>query len=274
MNISGHPDTAIAIADTDHPVLALQALQHSLAGFPVGQVIVFSDRPEAWPGFDVVRVPTLRRIEDYNRLITRHLAEVLQRDRVLVIQYDGFVLNPAEYAPLFRHYDYLGAPWPQFADCGVGNGGFSLRSRRLVDAVARLDYADLSEAEDLFICRRSRPALEAAGLRFAPRALAAHFSVEFPMVPWPTFGFHGIFHLPGVYRQRLDFLIEHLSDRVLRSRADFLLPAISRLSAEAGAALRRRLATLADPAALGDSAPPPLVLGPAPGHPSDLATRA
>ena len=240
-----HNDTAIAIADTDHHVLALQALRHSLAAFPVQQVMVFSDRPEAWPGFDVVRVPTLRRIEDYNRLITRQLAEELRCDRVLVIQYDGFVLNPAEYSPLFRHYDYLGAPWPQFAECGVGNGGFSLRSRRLVDAVARLDYADLSEAEDLFICRRSRPALEAAGLRFAPRSVAAHFSVEFPMVPWPTFGFHGIFHLPGVYRERLDFLIEHLSDRVLRGRADFLLPAITRLSADAGAQVRRRLDALA-----------------------------
>ena len=268
-----HADTAIAIADTDHHVLALQALQHSVACFPVGQVIVFSDRPQAWPGFDVVQVPTLRRIEDYNRLITRRLADVLQRDRVLVIQYDGFVLNPAEYAPLFHHYDYLGAPWPQFAECGVGNGGFSLRSRRLVDAVARLDYADLSEAEDLFICRRSRPALEAAGLRFAPRALAAHFSVEFPMVPWPTFGFHGIFHLPGVYRERLDFLIDNLSDRVLRSRADFLLPAITRQSAEAGAALRRRLADLAGLAGLAGLAAPAAADTP-PLNKAVLATRA
>jgi len=237
-------DCAIAIADTDHPVLALRALQHTLAGFPAGQVIVFSDRPQAWPGFDVVRIPTLTRIEHYNRLITRQLAEVLQRDRVLVIQYDGFVLNPQAWQPLFTHYDYLGAPWPQFPECGVGNGGFSLRSRRLVDAVARLDYADLSEAEDLFICRRMRPVLEAQGLRFAPRDLAARFSVEFPAVPWPTFGFHGIFHLPAVYRHELGYLIEHLSDRVLRTRSDYLLPAIDRLSPQAGQAYRRRLLAL------------------------------
>ncbi len=232
---------AIAIADTDHAVLARQALLHSIGSFKVGQVLVFSDQPQAWPGFDVVVIPTMRRIEDYNRLITRHLAEVLQRDHVLVIQYDGFVLNPQQFLPQFLQHDYLGAPWPQFDDCGVGNGGFSLRSRRLVEAVAALDYADLSEAEDLFICRRSRPQLQAAGLRFAPKALAARFSVEHPAVPWPTFGFHGIFHLPAVYRNDLDFLITHLSQRVLRSRTGYLLPAIDRLSPAAGAFYRRRL---------------------------------
>lgn len=237
-------DAAIAIADTDHPVLALRALQQSLAGFPASQVIVFSDRPQAWPGFDVVRVPTLTRIEQYNRLITHQLAEVLQRDRVLVIQYDGFVLNPEAWQPLFETYDYLGAPWPQFPDCTVGNGGFSLRSRRLVEAVARLDYADLSEAEDLFICRRMRPVLESQGLRFAPRELAARFSVEFPAVAWPTFGFHGVFHLPAVYRHELDYLIDNLSDRVLRTRSDYLLPAIDRLSPQAGQAYRRRQSAL------------------------------
>ena len=249
---------AIAIADTDHHVLAHQALVQSLARFEAGQVIVFSDRPEAWPGFDVTPTPQLRRIEDYNLLITRHLAEVLRRDRVLVIQYDGFVLHPQEFSPCFLHHDYLGAPWPQFDDCGVGNGGFSLRSRRLVDAVAALDYADPSEAEDLFICRRSRPQLEAAGLRFAPKAVAAHFSVEFPAVPWPTFGFHGIFHLPAVYRNDLDFLVNNLSERVLRTRADFLLPAIDRLSPTAGLAFRRRLAVLN--AAAADAAVAPVAV--------------
>ena len=241
---------AVVIADTDHHVLARQALRHTLSQLDAGQVIVFSDRPEAWPGFDVAATPQLQRIEDYNLLITQRLPELLQRDRVLVIQYDGFVLHPEEFAPLFLHYDYLGAPWPQFDDCGVGNGGFSLRSRRLVDAVARLDYADPAEAEDLFICRRSRPLLAAAGLRFAAKAVAAHFSVEYPAVPWPTFGFHGIFHLPGVYRHDLDFLVANLSERVLRSRTEYLLPAIDRLSPQAGQAYRRRLAALAPAPAL------------------------
>jgi len=244
-------DIAIAIADTDQHALALNALRQSVDRFPVRQVLVYSDRPQAWPGFEVQAIPTLRRIEDYNQLITRRLAEDLRCAHVLVIQYDGFVLNPQEFAPLFLHHDYIGAPWPQFGDGdgAVGNGGFSLRSRRLVDAVAALDYADPSEPEDLFICRSSSAALQAQGLRFAPRAVAAHFSVEYPAVPWPTFGFHGIFHLPSVYRHDLDQLIELLSDRVLRGRAAYLLPAIEALSPDAGRHYRARLAAAAAPSA-------------------------
>ena len=237
-------DIAIAIADTDHHMLGMAALRQSVAGVDPAQVLVFSDRPEAWPGYEVLRIPTLTRIEDYNRLITGGLAEHLRCGHVLVVQYDGFVLDPAQFAPLFLHYDYLGAPWPQFADHAVGNGGFSLRSRRLVEAVAALPYDDASEAEDLFICRRHGAALARSGLRFAPREVAAHFSVEYPLVPWPTFGFHGIFHLPGVYRHALDFLVEHLSERVLRTRSAFLLPAIAQLSPAAALRYRARLAAL------------------------------
>jgi len=241
------PDIALAIADTDQHALALNALRQSVARFPVRQVLVYSDRPQAWPGFDVLPIPTLRRIEDYNRLITRRLAEDLRCAHVLVIQYDGFVLNPQAFEPQFLAHDYIGAPWPQFAegDGEVGNGGFSLRSRRLVDAVAALDYPDLCEAEDLFICRSARPALQAQGLQFAPRAVAARFSVEFPTVPWPTFGFHGIFHLPSVYRNDLDALVELLSNRVLQGKAGYLLPGITRLSPAAGQRYRARLAALA-----------------------------
>ncbi len=238
------PDIAIVIADTDQHVLAFNALRHSLEQFAVRQVIIFSDRPQAWPGYAVNEIPKLVRIEDYNLLITRKIAEVLSCERALVIQFDGFVINGGEFSPIYAHYDYLGAPWPDAGPHDVGNGGFSLRSRRLIEAVAGLPYPDPSQAEDVFVCQTLRPSLEALGLRFAPKAIAAHFSVEFPPVPWPTFGFHGIFHLPNVYRNSLDFLIEHLSDRIVLSRSNYLMPAIERFSASAAQQLLRRLDSL------------------------------
>jgi Protein of unknown function (DUF5672) len=236
---------AIAIVDTDMHTLAYSALRHSVASFDFQQVIVFSDRPEAWPGFDVILVPPLRTIEDYNLLICRQLPSFLRCDSVLVIQYDGFILNPNEFSPLFNHYDYIGAPWPQFSDgFDVGNGGFSLRSQKLVEAVARLSYDDPLEAEDIFIGRTSRRSLESIGLRFPSRSIASHFSVEFPSVPWPTFGFHGVFHLPNVYRNALDFLIDGLSDRIIRTRANYLLPTIKLISHDAAEKFQRRIAAV------------------------------
>jgi len=161
-----------------------------------------------------------------------------------VIQYDGFVLNADQFSPHFLHYDYIGAPWPNYEVNEVGNGGFSWRSRRLVHAVAQLDYADPAEPEDLFICRTMRETLERAGCRFAPKAIAQHFSVEFPAVPFPTFGFHGIFHLPLVYREMPDFLLDHLSDRIVKTRSGFLMPGFQAVSTAAAQKLQARLATL------------------------------
>lgn len=244
---------AVVIVDTDCHALAFNALHQSVTQFDVQQVIIFSDKPEAWPGYPVIRINPIASIEAYNQLITKRLAEELICDHALIIQFDGFILNPQEWAPLFLHYDYIGAPWPNYSEHAVGNGGFSLRSRRLIEAVAELEYSDLSEPEDLFICRRMRPALEEKGLRFASREIAAHFSVEWPNVLWPTFGFHGIFHLPFVYRDAPDFLIDKLSDRLVKDRWQYVFPMLEKISpASARNLIKRREKIIHGNKAIGD----------------------
>jgi hypothetical protein len=240
------PNLAVAIIDTDMHVLAHQALAHTLRGMeqhglPISQVLIYTDRAALWRNLPVISVPALKSIKDYNLLVTQELANHLTADYVLVIQYDGFVLNPDQFSPHFLHYDYIGAPWPNHDRYEVGNGGFSWRSKRLVQEVASLNYADPNEAEDIFICHRMRETLERLGCRFAPKAIASHFSVEFPAVPYPTFGFHGIFHLPAVYREMPEFLVENVSDRILKSRSNYLLPGLQAISAAAAKALQRRL---------------------------------
>lgn len=241
---------ALVIADTSQHVLARNAFVHSMRALRgLHQLLIYSDRPDAWAGMPVQRIAPIGSLAEYNRLITKTLAEHLDADFALVVQYDGFVLDGGQFSPHFLHYDYIGAPWPHFTTLDVGNGGFSWRSRRLVEAVARLPYDGESEAEDLFICRRMRPTLESEhGVRFAPRELARHFAVESVPVPWPTFGFHGVFHLPQVYRERIDFLLEHLSPRTLHKWQPLLRPAFARVSPQAAAAFEARLAPAAEAA--------------------------
>jgi hypothetical protein len=89
----------------------------------------------------------------------------------------------------------------------VGAGGFSLRSRKLVEAVRDLrrreSCRDVETAEDVQICVTHRAALEAGGMRFATPPTAARFAfervLEFPAascVTVPTLGFHGVFNFP------------------------------------------------------------------------------
>jgi len=123
------------------------------------------------------------------------LGNHIATDHALCVQWDGFVLNAAAWDPGFLDYDYIGAVWPQFSDAhNVGNGGFSLRSRRLLKACKTLPFEDF-EAEDIVIGRKCRSLLESHGIRFAPAAVAHRFAYERTAPTGREFGFHGAFNL-------------------------------------------------------------------------------
>lgn len=105
-----------------------------------------------------------------------------ETDFALVVHHDGIVLNPSAWTDDFLRYDYIGSPW---SDKVVGNGGFSIRSKRLMQYVAenfRKEYlkqkAGISRNEDHFICRTVRNHLESNGFTFAPYDLANKFGTE------------------------------------------------------------------------------------------------
>jgi tetratricopeptide (TPR) repeat protein len=165
-----------------------------------GRVVLLTDRPLAdldgdASGIDVVTGITVATREDYSRFVVTGLREHLTTPFVLLVQWDGFVVNPAAWSDAFLDFDYIGARWHWHRDgMDVGNGGFSLRSRRLLDALA--DPAIVVDAnEDEVICRKYRPFLEQRyGIRFAPASLADRFSFEADYAAGTPFGFHGLFN--------------------------------------------------------------------------------
>lgn len=153
----------------------------------------------------------------YSRFMIKDLYRYVDTDYCLVVQADGYVSNPQRWVPEFLEYDYIGAPWPTTtasrggADITiynlseqnrVGNGGFSLRSRRLLMACSDLEFEQLYQfPEDFIICRLCQPYLAKRGMRFAPVDVARRFAVELPLdqaAPdlMATFGFHGRHHHP------------------------------------------------------------------------------
>ncbi|MFY9317319.1 MAG: DUF5672 family protein, partial [Burkholderiales bacterium] len=186
------PRTTLACADCRHHELALVALRRSMAQCRFERVQFFTNRPVDAPGIEVVVIPDIASIADYSRFMVKALAEHIETDYALVVQYDGFVVNGRRWRAEFLDYDYVGAPWP---DGGVGNGGFSLRSRRLLKALQDPRITDLVP-EDVAICRTYRDLLATEhGIRFAPPEVAARFSFETLPPPEPTLGFHGITHM-------------------------------------------------------------------------------
>lgn len=177
----------------------IAAMQRCLAAAGFAQALLFTDQPVSLPpGITPVTIRPLRSSRDYSRFVLKDMAERVSTSHCLIVQWDGFILDPGAWDPAFLDFDYIGAPWPQFDDGhDVGNGGFSLRSLRLMRACQNPRFVDRGVAEDIVIARDNRAWLEEdLGLRFADRATASRFSFERDHEASRTFGFHGVFNLP------------------------------------------------------------------------------
>ena len=144
-------------------------------------------------------------IDAWNKAIWHTVPELIKTSHYLVIQWDSWIINPAAWSDDFLGYDYIGAPWGWHrGGPEVGNGGFSLRSKRL--GLYLRDNAEVFPVkfpEDDWLCRRYRPLLR-GDLLFAPDAVAYRFSRE--RTGWelsqPSFGFHGLWNFPRVLSMR------------------------------------------------------------------------
>lgn len=194
------PQVTLCAATSINLKATIQALEASLRGARFASCLLFTDRIVQLdnPEIELINIPSLLSVEDYSKFVLSKLADYIQTSHCLISQWDGHLLDPLQWDPVFLDYDYVGASWPQFDDGhDVGNGGFSLRSRRLLVGCQSLSL-NPAEAEDIAIGRTHRAMLEQSGMRFAPREVADRFSAERAGDPMHCFGFHGAWHMPRV----------------------------------------------------------------------------
>jgi len=211
--------TSVALAAT------VDALHASMQRADFGKVLLLSDKPppsNADPAIEWRKINCLGSRADYSRFMLRDLAQHVETNHALCIQWDGFVLDGGAWDSHFLDYDYIGAVWPHFHDgFNVGNGGFSLRSRRLLEACKQLPF-DESDVEDILIGRAFRPQLEEQGIRFAPESVALRFAYERTTPTGDEFGFHGAFNLVGVLTPAERLHLFRSLDRGLLARSERL----------------------------------------------------
>jgi len=217
------PGVTLCCVDTRNHALALRALAKSRESVRFARSVLLTAAlpPDVAPpaGIDVVRIPDIATREAYSAFVLKSLLPHVATKHVLLVQWDGYVVNPEAWDPAFLDCDYIGAKWFWYDDgMRVGNGGFSLRSRKLLEALQDPRIA-LVDVEDETIGRSFRPLLEREyGVRFADEALADRFSFEAAYPIGMPFGFHGLFNfcrtvLPG----ELAALAPVFSDEIARS---------------------------------------------------------
>ena len=175
------------------------AIDKTLEIFPNAKVIQIGDRRYHDAG-EFYEVPKFDK-KEHSRLCLQMVPDLVTTDWALFVQYDGFPTNPQYWTNDFLNYDYIGAPWnPAASGWDVGNGGFSLRSKKLLELSKQIktnpDGPDKEWLEDQLICVTHRRWLMGNGINFPSKEVADQFSHEHPTGNYPSFGFHGSFNVP------------------------------------------------------------------------------
>ncbi|HTI88480.1 MAG TPA: DUF5672 family protein [Alphaproteobacteria bacterium] len=202
---------------------AVRSIVRSCREMPGARALLLSpERPASTPDWvEHVAIAPFGYTE-YSLFVLYALGDFIETDFALVVQDDGWVVSGGNWRREFLDYDYIGAPnhfarvigpagaafhrhfqWQQFLGAPatriqvVYNGGFSLRSKRLMDAPRqlgiplvvppvstlegpqwRMKWEDDITLEDVQLCTVMRDELERGGVRFAPVGLAREFSIE------------------------------------------------------------------------------------------------
>jgi hypothetical protein len=186
----------------------IKALKYSSKDIKFGSIKLITHELINDPEITVINVDKMD-YEQYNRFIVFELFKYIDTEFALIIQDDGFVVNPNQWKHEFLNYDYLGAPWPLPHDdfsykdkfnnlIRVGNGGFSLRSKKILSLATELNLEWKSYFgnynEDGFFTCHNRHIYEENNCVFAPLEVAKYFSheIHIPENDGITpFGFHG-----------------------------------------------------------------------------------
>lgn len=189
--------TLVCVENRNHS-LAKEMVLQSTGRMDFADVLMFSDKTDLIPGARHVNIGNQLDLQGYCNLVLKGLVEHINTDHVLIVQWDSMVYNPRRWTDAYLNYDYIGAPWPwQPVHNRVGNGGFSLRSRRLLEAlqdpVLTVDVNDYnSRQEDNFICLLHRDYLaQSYNIRWPDWSLAREFSYELGDWEPDSWGFHG-----------------------------------------------------------------------------------
>ncbi len=231
MNIN-HNISIIAISDIKIKE-TIFALKKSSESLHPRKTILFTSKSVSLNKYDsklidLIRINSIKSIKEYSEFIVYELHQYLETSHCLIVQWDGYVCNKKKWNSNFLKYDYIGAPFiPRDSDekysrdkngnfFVIGNGGFSLRSRKLLEAPKKYALKDnftfTNFHEDGFFCVLHRKFLESKGFLWAPFYIAKDFSLESPL-SFEDFkklplGFHGRKMLIFIsLKQKLDYLI-------------------------------------------------------------------
>ena len=204
----------IALSD-DNLKKSINVLANTAKHIPHKKIILLTSKVEIQisdnPEISIIKVEPITSAAQYNNFVIYKLHKFIDTSHVLIVQWDGQILNPKKWSEKFLNYDFVGAPFiPREYDFNycrdknynfyvIGNGGFTIRSKRLLESAIKYDLKDdlsyTNNHEDGFYSVLHREFLESRNFTWADFSTAKEFCLETPLSLDDIFsfplGFHG-----------------------------------------------------------------------------------
>ena len=104
--------------------------------FTFAKVVILSSIPDRDPR--VVPIAEIKDGKKYSEFYIKEMYKYVDTPLALTFHHDSFIANPDAWEDEFLKYDYIGAPWRHPGAPSVGgNGGFAIRSRRLLEYISK-----------------------------------------------------------------------------------------------------------------------------------------
>lgn len=127
------PDVTIIIADGLNAHRAQKVLDHCTSLCDFGAVKLLTHLPIDSPYR--VEIMPLKSLVAYSIWCLTEMHKHFDTSHVLIVQRDGWILNPLSWNNDWLNYDYVAPLFVQHDD--VGSGGFSMRSKAIMEASAK-----------------------------------------------------------------------------------------------------------------------------------------
>ena len=220
--------TIVSVVGHNNGSVAIPSIMKSMQELPGSKGLLLSiEKPENLPPEIEWKHIYFLNYKQYTVFMMHSLYAFIKTDYCLVVQDDGWVLNGDKFTEDFYEYDYIGPPTHcgfQFTDDAsniehlflqfhwldkpntlvVQNGGFSLRSKRFLEACNVLGITHTSPDpimlkndtmkkakpwlhnwnEDVQLTGLLRPVLASCGYKFAPLSVATRFGMEYLDPVW------------------------------------------------------------------------------------------
>lgn len=144
------PDVTLLAISSNRIEGNVRALEHCMNLMNFGAVKFLSHvKPDNLPeGIQFEESMELKSIKDFDYYAFKELGKHVQTSHCLMVQDHAYLLHPEVWRDDFLRFDFCGALWEpriEFLSPSThtlvrsGNGGFSLRSKRIMDLPKKLD---------------------------------------------------------------------------------------------------------------------------------------